>query len=459
MKTSFLSLCLLLCLSPVFGQKIAGSWVGELDVPGAKIPLVFNIQANGTELKTTLDSPMQGVKDLATDKTTLTNNELTIDAKSIGIQYKGTFENEKINGTFFQGGASLPLVLSRKKEGEFEMKRPQEPKAPFDYNSEDITFVNPKDANTLAGTLTTPKNKKNFPVAILITGSGAENRNSEIFGHKPFWVIADDFAKKGIGVLRLDDRGVGGSSKGVKEDTSENFAGDINAAVEYLAAKGYTKIGLIGHSEGGMIAPMVAVQNKKVSFVISMAGPGIPVEDLLLLQSTAIAKAEGATDDDLKISNGMNKKLYGFVKNYSGNDLKTDIKTVIAEEFKKFPKNQLPPEDKMPDLINQQAMELTNPWFVYFIKYNPDAYWSKLKIPVLAINGTKDLQVLATENLAGIKKSLEKAGNKKFAVQSFDGLNHLFQTANTGSVSEYATIEETISPKVLDAMSSWILKL
>jgi pimeloyl-ACP methyl ester carboxylesterase len=353
---------------------------------------------------------------------------------------------------------SLPMILTRKKEGESVLKRPQTPQPPFNYKMEEVTFVNPIDKNTLAGTLTTPSNKKEFPVVVLISGSGQQNRDSEIFGHKSFWVIADDFAKKGIGVLRVDDRGIGGSDGLTMNVTTKNFADDTNAAVDFLAQKGFAKIGLIGHSEGGIIAPMVASQNPKVKFIITMAGPGIPSDELLLLQTNAIAKASGASDDAIKSGEETNRKLYALVKNYTGNDLKGEVKKVLIEDLKKLPEEQQPDAKEIETVAEQESKKISIPWFTYFLKINPDVYWSKLKIPVLAMNGTKDLQVISKENLAGIKASLEKAKNKQFEIIEFPGLNHLFQEAKTGTVEEYGQLEQTIAPQVLDKMSSWILK-
>lgn len=456
MKKSFLLFVFVLFFTPFFGQEIIGSWAGELDIQGTKLPIIFNIKSIESGLTTTMDSPAQGAKDIPVAKTTFEKNELFLDASNMKIEFKGTLVNDKIDGTFSQGGMNLPLVLSRKKEA----NRPQTPKAPFDYEIQEVIFVNPIDLNTLAGTLTTPKNKKNFPVVVLITGSGQQNRDEEIFGHKSFWVIADDFAKKGIAVLRLDDRGIGGSNKGNNTTpTSQNFATDINAAVNFLSLKGYKNIGLAGHSEGGMIAPMVASQNNKVKFVVSMAGPGIPIEELLQLQSRAVAKLDGASDADLKMNEELNRKLYAVIKNPKSNDLKSEIKTILSEELKKLPKEQLPPESEIEKMLESEAKQISNPWFVYFLKFNPDDYWSKLKIPVLAINGSLDSQVTSKENLAGIKSSLEKAKNKSFEIIEFPNLNHPFQEAKTGAVSEYAELEQTISPTVLDKMSSWILKL
>jgi pimeloyl-ACP methyl ester carboxylesterase len=456
MKKSFFLFVFVLFFTPFFGQEILGSWAGELAIQGTKLPIIFNVKSNEAGLTTTMDSPAQKAKDIPVAKTTFDKTELTIDASNLGILYKGTLLNDKIEGIFSQGGMSLPLVLSKKKEA----SRPQTPTAPFDYTSEEVTFINPIDLNTLAGTLTTPKNKKNVPVVILITGSGQQNRDSEIFGHKSFWVVADDFTKKGIAVLRLDDRGIGGSNKGNNTTpTSQNFATDINAAVNFLALKGFKNIGLAGHSEGGMIAPVVASQNNKVKFVISLAGPGIPIEELLQLQSRAVAKLDGASEADLKMNEELNRKLYAIIKNPKSSDLKTEIKTILLEDLKKIPKEQLPPESEIEKMLENEAKQISNPWFVYFLKFNPDDYWSQLKIPVLALNGSLDAQVTSKENLAGIKSSLEKAKNKSFEIVELPNLNHLFQEAKIGSVAEYAELEQTISPAVLDKMSSWIFKL
>jgi pimeloyl-ACP methyl ester carboxylesterase len=235
---------------------------------------------------------------------------------------------------------------------------------------------------------------------VLISGSGQQNRNSEIYGHQSFWVIADDFAKNGIGVLRVDDRGIGGSNGASMSMTTENFVGDTNAAVAFLAQKGFTNIGLIGHSEGGIIAPMVASQNKKVKFIISMAGPGIPIDELLVLQTNAIAKVSGATEEEVNSGEATNRKIYALLKNYNGTDLENEVKNIFIADIQKLPKEQQPSAEEIAKTAEQESGKITIPWFTYFIKINPDVYWSKLKIPVLALNGSKDLQVISKENLA-----------------------------------------------------------
>ncbi len=459
MKTKLLLFFLFISFQSLFSQEIQGSWAGSLSIQGTQLPLILNIQKNGDLYQTTLESPMQGSKGIPIKETTFANNELQIAAPNLNLKFNGHFTGNTIEGTFVQNGGSFPLVLTRKLNENPALKRPQEPKPPFDYPIEDVIFVNPRDKNTLAGTLTLPKNKKDFPIVILITGSGAQNRDSEIFGHMPFAVIADDFAQKGIGVLRLDDRGVNGSSKGTPEDTSASFASDIATAVDYLSAKGFKNIGLIGHSEGGLIAPIVAVQNKKVQFIVSLAGPGIPIDKMMLLQNALIAQSQGATTTQIEASAAFNKKVYAYIINYNGSNLKTDFQPYIKEEFKILTQNQGLSETQIDEFVMQQTLSVTNPWYVYFLKFNPDLYWSKIKIPVLALNGSLDIQVKATENLAGIQASVAKAGNKKATIKELSGLNHLFQEAKTGSIAEYSTIEQTFAPIVLDTMSNWILGL
>ena len=450
MKT-LISMVLILLAQTFYAQEIIGPWQGELDIQGMKLPLILHVNKDGENLKSTLDSPKQGAKDLPVSKTEFVNNELKFEATNLGVSYKGTLKDGKIEGTFSQGGMQLPLTFVKSTgENKTVFNRPQTPKEPFDYKTEEVTFVNSIDKNTLAGTISIPKNFKNSDkILVMITGSGKQNRDEELFGHKPFAVIADDFAKKGIATLRLDDRGIGGSSKGKDDDTSANFATDISTAVDFLVKKGYKNIGLIGHSEGGMIAPIVSTTNKNVKFLVLMAGPGTQLDELLLKQNESAGKLAGMSDKDLAEAKIGNQKIYNFIKNYKGNNYETDLKNFMTENFK----------GKMTDAeINQTVNQTKKNWFRYFIKFNPDHYLSKIKIPVLALNGSKDFQVPAKDNLAAIKKSLTKAGNKNFEIAEMEGLNHLFQECKTGAFSEYADIEQTISPKVLEKMSSWILK-
>lgn len=444
MKTTILTL-LLLSVQLLFAQEIIGSWQGDLEVQGMKLPLVLHIKKEGEKLISTLDSPKQGAVNIPVSKTNYNTDQLVIEIPTLGISYSGKITNQSISGIFKQGGMELPLVLSKIKSdaAASQLNRPQTPKAPFTFKNEEVTFINPSDKNTLAGTLSEPNNfNKKLPVLIMITGSGKQNRDEELFGHKAFAVIADDFAKKGIATLRLDDRGIGGSSKGSPEETSFNFSMDINEAVIFLREKGFENIGLIGHSEGGMIAPIVASKNKDVKFLVLMAGPGQPINELLVQQNYLSGKLAGLNEEELQKNNQINRMIFDFIKNYKGIAFDTDFDNFINLSSEKVP--------------NDAKKQVKNAWFRYFIAFNPDEYLSKIKIPVLAINGGLDFQVPAKENLEAIKKSLTKAKNKNFETYEFQGMNHLFQECKTGAFAEYAEIEQTISPKVLDKMSTWI---
>ncbi|WP_294286818.1 alpha/beta fold hydrolase [uncultured Chryseobacterium sp.] len=449
-KTLFV-LAALLFVSFFRAQTIEGSWKCELEFQGMKLPLILNIKKNGSLYSSTMDSPKQGAKDIPVDKTDFVNNEFSFEQKMLGANYKGKLAKGKIEGTFSQNGMQLPLTFTPDTGNGSAFNRPQTPKPPFSYHTEDITFQNPADKNTLAGTLTQPENfDKNRPILVLITGSGAQNRDEELFEHKPFAVIADHFAKQGIATLRLDDRGIGGSSKGTANDTSYNFATDINTAVDYLVSKGYRNIGLLGHSEGGMIAPMVATMNKNVKFLVLMAAPGTPIDQLLIQQNDRAGKLMGQSDDQVGQSRKVNSEIYRFIKTYSGNDYEKELQQFLTKNF----------AGQMNETAIQNIQHQTSsPWFRYFIKFNPDTYLLKIKIPVLAVNGSLDFQVPSKENLEAIGQSLKKAGNPNFKTEELPSLNHLFQEAKTGAFSEYAEIEQTISPTVLNRMTGWILKL
>lgn len=451
-----LTIILLCLIQSAFAQEIVGTWHGKLTVQGQNLPLVFHIAQQEGQYKSTFDSPAQGAKGISIKHTRFENKILTLEAPNLAITFEGTLKDDHIAGTFSQNGMNLPLTLSRSNTND-EPQRPQNPKSPYPYDTLEVSFKNDLQGNLLSGTLSAPKNfDQSKPIIVMITGSGAQNRDEELFGHKPFLVIADYLAQKGIASLRLDDRGIGGSEPGKEGATSADFATDITTAVDYLKQKGYKDIGLLGHSEGGMIAPMVADINKAVKFLVLLAAPGVPIPELLQKQSYELAKTSGMPETVLQANGELNKKVYTYIKEYKGSNLKKDLSTVLVTELQKLPEEQMP-KDKIAETAQIQAEQMASPWFQYFIKYNPDDYLSKVKIPVLAINGSLDLQVSAKENLSAIKKSL--AGNKQVEIIEFEHLNHLLQTAKTGSPSEYGQIEETISPNVLDRIASWVLAL
>lgn len=457
MKKIALTLLTGLISFTMLAQDITGQWNGILNVQGMQLRVVFNIIKTGTGYSTTMDSPDQGAKGIPVTSTSFENLTLKLEVKSAGIEYEGILNKDNIiAGNFKQAGQSFPLNLSKEKVEKTKLLRSQEPVKPYPYYSEDITFVNNKAGITLAGTLTLPKKKGNFPAVVLITGSGPQNRDEELLGHKPFLVLSDYLTKNGIAVLRFDDRGVALSQGDFKTATTLDFATDVEAAVKYLLTRkeiNKTKIGLIGHSEGGIIAPMVAAKLKNIRFIVLLAGTGIRGDKLLLLQEELIGRASGISETKLQKTKTINKGAFDIIiKSPNNKTLKKDL----TNYFKTDTASEKPAGLNADEFINLQIQQLTNPWMIYFIKYNPAIALEKVKCPVLAINGANDLQVPAKINLEAIKKALTKGGNKNVTIEELPNLNHLFQECKTGLPNEYATIDQTFSPTALANIIKWI---
>ena len=446
------------------GQDITGSWYGALDLNGTSLRINFHVEMNDAGYIAKMDSPDQNAFGIPVDSVTYANHTLKMTLKAIMAEYTGTQEGESLKGTFSQMGMKMPLDLKRTPVEKAAVVRPQEPKAPYPYKVEDVKFRNEKDQITLAGTLTMPEGTGPFPAVVLITGSGAQNRDEELMGHKPFWIIADHLTRAGIAVLRFDDRGTAASEGNHAEATSEDFATDALAGLTYLKGRKEIEpkyIGLAGHSEGGVIAPMAAVRSVDVRFIILLAGTGIPGDELLMLQGELISSASGMADDNLKTALAFNRRLYDVVKTDALNDEKfAKARAILEEAFDHSVKaGTLPPETPKERFVMAQSMQLLSPWMQYFIRHDPALVLEKVKVPVLALNGEKDLQVPPKENLSAIKAALEKGGNQQVTIVGFPGLNHLFQVCETGLPSEYGQIEQTFAPEALDTMSQWILKL
>jgi pimeloyl-ACP methyl ester carboxylesterase len=461
MRTFSILLISLLTTISLSAQDITGQWNGALKVQGTQLRLVFNVTKTDNGISSTMDSPDQGAKGIPTTTTSFENSILKITIASAKIEYEGTFgQDNVIVGTFKQGGQSFPMNLSKEKIEKEKLIKPQEPIKPYPYYSEDISFENKKAGINLAGTLTLPNKDGVFPVVILISGSGPQNRDEELLGHKPFLVLSDYLTKNGLAVLRYDDRGTALSKGNFRSATSVDFAKDVESAIEYLKSRkeiNKKKIGLIGHSEGGLIAPMVASESNDIAFIALLAGTGIQGDQLLLLQQKLIGKASGISDEDLQKTELTNRKAFDIVnKSTSLEQLKTDLTTYIKQEMKNNPSAEKPQGMTDDDFVKMQVNQIANPWMQYFIKYNPTPALTKVKCPVLAINGEKDLQVPPKENLNAIKKALTKGGNKKVTIKEIPNLNHLFQECKTGSPNEYATIEQTFSPTALTEILTWL---
>jgi fermentation-respiration switch protein FrsA (DUF1100 family) len=463
MKKTLLLLIPLLAVVNVFAQEITGDWFGALKVQGIQLRLVFHIAKTDSGFSATMDSPDQGAKGIPVTEVHFADAVLKLAIPQARIEYQGSLTKEQvIEGSFKQAGQVFPLNLSRDTIGVQKTTKPQEPKLPYPYHTEDVIFKNTKANISLAGTLTLPNKEGNYPVVILISGSGPQNRDEELLGHKPFLVLSDHLTRNGIAVLRYDDRGTAKSEGNFQTATSADFATDVQAAVQYLLTRkeiNKKQIGLIGHSEGGMIAPTVAATSKDIAFIVLLAGPGIAGGELLLLQQQLIGKASGVSDADLEKSHAANKKAFDMVaKSNNLNKLKTELTSYLQQEIKKDSTSSKPEGMSDEDFIKLQVNQIASPWMQYFIKYNPAINLEKVKCPVLAINGAKDLQVPAEVNLTAIKKALSKGGNRNVTTKELPNLNHLFQESETGAPSEYASIQQTFAPQALKEISDWILQ-
>ena len=376
---------------------------------------------------------------------------------SVGATFEAALdESGVLAGTFSQAGLKLSLKLDPV-EVPTVVNRPQTRRPPFPYRQEEVSYENALDGVTLAGTLTLPEGPGPFPAALLITGSGAQDRDESVFGHRPFLVIADHLTRAGVAVLRVDDRGVGGSTGGSERATSADFAGDVRAGVAFLRTRARiapNRIGLIGNSEGGIIAPMVASEDETVAFVVLLAGPGLVGEEILYLQSGLIARASGATPQIIAANRRTQEQLFAIVKDDSLTP--TEARKGMTEVLEAD--ESLPAGAEGEGFVSYQLAVLESPWMRFFIEHDPAPVLKRVRCPVLALNGTLDLQVPWKENLEAIREALETAGNQDVTVMELPGLNHLFQHAETGLVTEYGQIEETFATEVLDLMTTWILE-
>ncbi|MFN2261373.1 MAG: alpha/beta hydrolase family protein [Psychroflexus sp.] len=462
MTKAVLLFVITLCSVATFGQNITGDWNGLLDVQGMKLRLVFHIENTKQGLDATMDSPDQGAFDIPVTSTEFKNDTLQLKIQNAGIEYLGVLnENDVFEGDFTQNGMVFEMNLSQKDIEKSDVKRPQEPEEPLPYYTEDINFKNKKAKIKLAGTLSLPQESGKFPAVVLISGSGPQNRNEELLGHKPFLVLSDYLTRNGIAVLRYDDRGVAESEGDFKSATSFDFAQDTEAAVEFLKSHKHIdvkNIGLIGHSEGGLIAPIVAKDNASVAFIVFMAGTGIPGDELLYLQQKLIGKVSGLSEAQIENSIENNKQAYEILSNADNiSEAKTKLKDFYQKALQENPDPQKPKNMSDEAYIDMAVSEIATPWFQTFINTNPADILKQVSCPVLAINGEKDLQVPPDENIQAIEKALKDGGNTKLTTKVYPDLNHLFQESETGSPSEYAKIEQTIAPYVLEDISEWIL--
>ena len=388
---------------------IEGTWHGTLKLNAMKLSIVMHFSDNAC----TLDSPDQGAKGIKGEVREITAEKVDVAFPTLNATYTGMLKDGKIEGTFTQMGYKLPLVLE---EGQPVRIRPQTPQPPFPYQTEEVSFVNTEDSASLAGTLTYPvgyNSKRKVPVVIMVTGSGLQNRDEELFEHKPFLVIADFLARNGIASLRYDDRGAGLSTGDIEDVTTEGFCRDAAAGIAFLRKTGhFSKIGVLGHSEGGSIAFMLAAQ-KKCDFIVSMAGPGLRGDSIIVEQTNELLRQQGQPE------------------------------TMTVRQMRLT-----------------MLLQKTNPWYDYFVDFDPAPVIKQIKCPDLLLNGDKDSQVMAASNIPVIRALL--SDNEKHqlpdnqVIKVYPGLNHLFQHCTTGMPAEYGSIEETISEEVLHDIAEWI---
>lgn len=443
-------------------------WLGDIAMGPMNIRFLasFTIGENGSAGDATITIPIQGVADAKIDEVTVNDTEIRFIFKPAGAPFGAEFAAKRTDpdhaeGEIKQPGAVMPFTMRRLADGEtpdFGLDRPQTPKPPFPYRSEDVTYPNEKDRVTIGATLTLPEGDGPFPAVVLITGSGPQDRDETILGHKPFAVIADRLTRNGIAVLRADDRGVAKSTGDRSVATAENFARDAEAGIAFLRKDKRIdpkRIGLLGHSEGGMVAPMIAADSDDVAFIVLMAGSELPGKEILAGQLAAVLQASGVSADSIDKQVAVQQKFLTLVEQRADEEaIRPAIRELIALQGGQNPEDI--PLDH-PAIAGQLAA-FNNDWCRFFLAHDPRDDLRRVHCPVLALNGTLDLQVLPKDNLGAVRTALADAGNKDVTIVELPGLNHLFQEAPNGLPAMYGQIPQTISPKALDVMTDWIVK-
>jgi uncharacterized protein len=456
---------------PLFGEDaiiFTGIWVGQLKVMSQSLTLVVNIAPGAGAPLVTIDSPDQGVKGIPASGCVVEGAKIRVAIDSIQASYEGALSKDggRIVGTWTQWPSSQALVLERRAQAPVQ-NRPQEPKPPFPYRTEELLLPGKAAGVSLAGTLVLPAGAGPFPAVVLVTGSGPQNRDEELLGHKPFLVIADYLARRGIASLRCDDRGMGGSKGEFATATTFDFADDAEAAFDYLASRPEARkgaVGIVGHSEGGLVAPIVAARNPGVAFVAMLAGPGIVGKDLLKIQGELIAKAQGLPAAEIAGAASINAELYAIA---AGPGDEASVKAALEKAYLGWLKGKKGMKKAERRAAEEAAGEvvapLVAPWTRAFLGLDPAPYLERLGMPVLAIWGERDLQVPPSANLPAVRAALGRGApggpSAKDEVLVLPGLNHLFQESATGNPADYGKIEMTFSPAALAALGDWILGL
>lgn len=457
--------CLLFPCTVAYPQtELQGSWKGELDLGFQKLPLVFHFSLEDSGWSGKMDSPNQGARDIPLSKVLYDGLLLHLEIDVLQASFEGIFQQDSFQGQFKQAGLSLPLQLQKAEmtHGESSViNRPQEPKGPFPYEAIEATFINGPEGYALKGTITKPEGQGQFPAVVLVSGSGPQDRNSEIFGHKPFWVIADYLTRQGIVVFRYDERGVGNSEGDFKGATSLDFARDARAALEKLHSYEFVdknRLGVLGHSEGGLIAWILGAEGREIpNFLVALAPPVVAIDELMVQQTEDAVRATGAPESLVESQKNINRKLYSLIRNSNSPDeARISLESYLTEEGKVQGLSGEALETNTRQQL-ERLQQMLDPWFYSFIKTNPAEWIAQIDLPVWAGFGEKDVQVNASANQKALEAIL--SGNKSTFIKTYTGLNHLFQPANTGAVAEYGEIEVTFSEEVLGDIAQWILGL
>ncbi len=445
---------------------LPGVWQGSMQTKIGPLDVYFEIEsasAGPAPYLARVTIPAQKVRAMPVQEVRFAAPDLILDMSSYGIVFEGRMaaDSESIEGVFRVGPDSMPLIL-RRSAGVPEMGRPQEPKKPYPYEEVEVRFPNREAGINLSGILTIPAGPGPFPGAVLVSGSGPQDRDSTIAGHRPFLVWADALTRQGIAVLRYDDRGVGKSEGDFHRATTVDFASDARAALEFLKLQGLVdgrRIGFIGHSEGGLIGPMVAARNRDVAFLVLLAGTGIRGDQLAIMQTEAVSRSRGAGPEAIRKEARMYEKMFRVIETgETAQAAEADLKRTIAETLAGMSDSEKKELNISQDslLTDLQGILADYAWNRFFLGYDPATALRKVRCPVLALAGDKDTQVPADVNLAAIDQALKEAGNKRYITKKLAGLNHLFQTAQTGHPREYSKIDETISPEVIRIVGDWI---
>lgn len=447
----------------IAGKGFAGVWQGAIKQGPIELRIVMNMTGDDTALTGSLTSIDQGSTEMSITKATATGKGLVMEIKSIGATYEGTMSENgaEIGGNWKQSGQTTALTFNRLAKAP-DTSRAQDPKRPYPYQDEEVMFANVGAGIRLAGTFTVPKTPGRHPAVVLLTGSGPQDRNEEIMGHRPFLVLADHLTRQGVAVLRFDDRGFAKSEGDFSKATDLDFVGDALAAVAWLKTRpevDAARIGLAGHSEGGIVAPRAAAQSKDVAFIVLMAGVGVPMDQVLIRQAADLLRTTGAGEAMIAKQNDLQRELMRLIRtNGPGRDTESQVRVLLHESVKNTSKEEASALGINDAMIDAQVSMVSSPWFAEILNYDPASTLAQVRCPVLAINGGKDLQVASGENLRAIEQALKNGGNSDVTVVEFPELNHLFQSSQTGAVAEYATNAETFNIKALNTISDWLRK-